>query len=499
MYSVIFSFVFLCAIPARAQAQNKIVYGITSRVQSLDPYTLSGIDSYTVTGFTLEPLLRIDPVQQTLRPWLAQSWKIDAKKKSVTVTLQKGVEFHDSQTLTSEDVRATWHAFNDSHFKGDIWRPMWEDVAEIKVIDNRNFEIQFKKLSYQSFLNVMTALRILPRSMTSKERYKGQPSQLVGTGPFRLTKFQQGKSLTFEPNPKWWGRQVLNLKPASGILVKSVGDAKLAKQLWLKRQLDIFALPPDEAIYDNSAVAMDSPFANGFSLELNMRVKALADHRVRKALLLLWNRAALNEKVYHGKMQLALDNFDATNSFYPPSKPIGYDLNAAIRLLNQAGYNPQNPLKLKLLSANDSERWVGLYQSDAAKAGVQITIETIVDENQTWKVMHEGKFELAASNGALADQPNSSVWHSQGFYNNGGVKDEKLDRLLETLDLEFDSQKRASLIKQAILRIREIQAEIPGLSTSKAYYYLSNDTALNPNYPLEAWHWSKSPIKGKHE
>jgi len=474
-----------------APAESKIIYGVASNNPSLNPYLLTGAENFTVTGFVIEPLARIEPFSQTLKPWLAREWKVDAKKKTVRVKLRSGVKFHNGEELAAEDVRFTWSSYFDPAYKGNIWRAMWSDVEDVKVVDPLTVEFRMKELRFQAFHNILTAMRILPKSFYQKVEHEKWTNTLVGSGPFKVSRFESNRSLDLAVNPEWWGWREFSLTPASPVMVKSVPDLKFAQQMMERGELDVYQVPSGEVVPLGAAV-LKSAFGVGFSLGLNLRLGKLQDPRVRRALLLLWNREGLNQKIYGGKFHLSLDSFSAGTSYYPVGKPVTYDLAAAKKLLADAGYKSENPLALKILvNSPESERWVGLYQSDAEKAGVKITVEKVIDESQWWHLINQGKFELVAYDGAFSEKPHPSVWHSKGSYNSSGISDPELDKILDQLDREFDDTKRKKLISKGILYLREKAAEVPGLYNAQTHFLLSRAVTVDVLAPLQAWRWRK--------
>ncbi len=471
----------------------KIVYGIPARIGSLNPYLLTGIESFTATGYVIEPLARIEPITQSLLPWLALSWTVDQKHKTIRVKLRKGVTFHNGQPLTADDIRFTWKSYFDPAYKGDIWRAMWEQVQEVKVIAPDVVEFNMKEMRYQVFQNIMTALRILPREYYGKVDHAAWSKTLIGSGPFKVERFDPNRIVELAPNPEWWGWRELKFPVPPPVLIKTVNDAKLAEQMIGKKgELDIYQIPSGGPVITAETTDFKSAFGRGFSLGPNFRLKPLQDVRLRQALTLLWNRKALNEKVYGGKFQISLDSFSPNTSYYPRAEPLSHDAGRAKKMLKELGYTEGNQLTLKILvNSPENERWASFYQTDAAKAGVKIVIEKVMDESQWWQLVNQGKFELVAYDGSFSEKPHPSVWHSKGAYNSSGIHDEKLDKMLDQLEVMFDQKKRAKIQGQLIKYLREISSEIPGLFSDQDSYLLSPEVTLSPAAPLQAWRWSK--------
>ncbi len=503
-FVLVFLFYFVSSLAAQDKVSNpRIVVGQLARIGSLNPYSLSGIDSFTVTGYVIEPLMRIDPYTQNLEPCLATGWKILEKEKTIRVTLRKGVKFHDGQEFTAEDVRFTLKSYFDPAYKGEIWRGMWDQVEDVIVIDPHTVEFKMKEMGFQQFKNVISSLRILPREFYSTVDHDKWRDHLIGTGPFKVARFESNTLLELFPNREWWGWKEYDLKLAPSLLIKTVPDLNAAELLLAKGDLNFFEIPSD-ANYSGELTPKEarSPFGRGMALTINLKNPHLSDVRMRKALLLLWNRQALNEKVFGGKYQLALDSYAPAMYYYPTRKPVAFDPEGAKKWLKQMGYSDsdqdsfldKNGEKLSLkviLRGGPSERWVGLFQTDAAKLGIQVRMERISDEAQWWHVLKQGKYDLAAFDGAFSEAPHASVMHSKGAYNNSGFANAKIDRMFDGLEKEFNSQKRRKAYRQLIASIRDSAVEVPGLYTNKVYILATPDVTFDKKFPTQAWRWRK--------
>jgi ABC-type oligopeptide transport system substrate-binding subunit len=71
------------------------------------------------------------------------------------------------------------------------------------------------------------------------------PDGLVGTGPFRMTKREQGRSLDFEPVPNWWGGATGRLKR---IHIDVVGDPDVQISRYLNGDFDIVGYTPSDSM-----------------------------------------------------------------------------------------------------------------------------------------------------------------------------------------------------------------------------------------------------------
>jgi peptide/nickel transport system substrate-binding protein len=67
------------------------------------PWDVRGIDSKLMKPF-IESLIRED-INGNYHPWLATEWKIDQAKNTITLSLKKGVKFHDGTDFNAKAVK----------------------------------------------------------------------------------------------------------------------------------------------------------------------------------------------------------------------------------------------------------------------------------------------------------------------------------------------------------------------------------------------------------
>lgn len=481
----------------------RVIVGIPTQVTSLDPFQLTGIDTYQATGNVLEPLVRVNPKTKELIPCLAKSWSVDQKKRVIRVKLRAGVEFQNGEKLTAEDVRFTFEAFANPQYKGAIWAAMWEGIASVQVVDPLTVEFQMKDLKYLTFENVMTNLRILPKSFYSPYDSEKFRTQICGTGPFRLLRFHPGQSIEFKPNDEYWGESTLKAL----LTIKTVAETRLAEQMMEKGDLDeypIFSSVDGTKLDEKFLYRSKATLGEGLWIDLNLRRELFTDLRVRQALLLLWNRSHLSEKLFDNKLELALDTFSPKVPYYPKGKPLPYDLKKARALLKAAGWADSNQDAVLdrqvsghrqdfrfqiLIQGTESERWVSLYQSEALKLGIRVDIQRIEGDSQFWKALKDGKFDAVAGTGGVSESPHASTWRSGGFYNFSGYHNAKVDQNIDLLEKEFDLKIRHQLETKIIAQIRADVPQIPGLYSPNQYLLVSPRVQVDDAFPLLIWHW----------
>jgi peptide/nickel transport system substrate-binding protein len=486
------------SLHARAADLPLVIQGVSQKIAALDPYTLTGIDEYTVTGHVIEPLARMDSFSKKLVPVLAESWTV--KGPLIQLRLRKDAIFHNGQPFTADDVKFTYDSYFEPQFHGEIWQGVFRKIKELKVTGKYSVEIALKSPDLETYINVLTSMRILPRSAYEKSDKRWRDAHMIGTGPFKIAKFDPSKSLDLEPNEKWWSEP----KPEFRLRVKTVGDFHLAEMMAQKQELDFYEVPSDESMATKNPNVKPLIAARGTSISIGLNLKRpiFNDLKIRKALVEIWNRKALNEKLYGGKWEIAKDAFSPSMEFYPKEGEIlPFDPLKAVKALNDTGWRDsdrdsvldKNGRKFEFtLAVHDtgSERWASLYQADAAKVGIKVNLQRIDEDVQWWKLLKEGKFDAVADSGGATDEVTFSTWHSKGEYNFYGFSTPALDKMIERFLREgFNPEKYQADQKKMIAYIRPNYPQLPGLFSRHALFLISPRLEVDEKFPTQAWRW----------
>lgn len=495
----------------KASAEKPLVQLIRTPILNLNPFLLTGIEPFSITNYVIENLAILDPQTKRLKPYLAQSWSVAKDGRSFRVQLRPEALFHNGDPVLAEDVRFTWSAFMDPTFQAGIWKPMWENVQSVQVFSSRELDVRLRQADYQTFVNFMTTLRILPRSFYAKGNQRKWRGQMVGSGPFQIRRFDSGRSLDLIPFTKWWGWKFFGVQPPAGLRVKTIADPNLIQAMLQKGEADFFEARnsllsqtgPRFMTNPMKVQWIESAIGEGFGIELNLKDEKFSHPKVREALLLLWNRQHLVEKVYGPQYSIALDCFSPRLPTYPKGQPSPYDLNKARRLLRESGWQDRDQdsvlenqdgqkfeFKILVTSAH-SERWLTFYQQDARQAGVKVKIYRLPEDAQYWQKLRDGKFEAIAYEGGLADAVHSTTWKTNAPYNYTHFSSAKVDTALNKLEAEFNESARLNLQGEMIREVRLSFARLPGLVNLKSQVWTSRRLLLDSKNPTLAWRWRR--------
>ena len=176
-------------------------------------------------------------------PRLAKSWDYDEENFTYTFHLEEGVKWHDGEPFTADDVKFTIEAIMDPANESEN-APNYEDVESITVIDDHTVEFKLSAPNV-AFLDYMT-MAILPKHLLEGENM--QESDFfrapVGTGPFKLAKWDEGQQIVLEKNEDYFAGPA----KIDSVIFKIVSDDN-AKALQLKSgELNLAQVTPKDAV-----------------------------------------------------------------------------------------------------------------------------------------------------------------------------------------------------------------------------------------------------------
>ena len=170
-----------------------------------------------VALLTQARLVRVNRATQQVEPWLAERWTTSPDGLVYTLTLREGLRWSDDTPFTSADVAFTFKAVFDPATKSVLASGLEVDGKPLTATapDARTVVVTFPR-PFGPGIRLLDNLVILPKHRLEAAAAGGTlaqtwtpttaPSDIVGMGPFVLTRYEPGQRLTFARNPHYWRR-----------------------------------------------------------------------------------------------------------------------------------------------------------------------------------------------------------------------------------------------------------------------------------------------------
>lgn len=483
---VILTAVLMLALVA-CQGKNKksnstLYYNIGGEPSTLSPLSSSDGYSQALHGYIFEGLLDHDIDTYEWKPALATEWKISPDKRTFDFKLREGVKWHDGTELTAEDIKFSYDIIFTDDYKAIQLRSYYEAVKEVQVIDKYNVRFIVKDDYFQNF-DVCAGIQVLPKHFYSKpENKKDFGKKLIGTGPYMFTKYDKGQKIILVKNPDWWGNTAPTEKGSfvtPKIVLRFSGEENVSLELLKKGDIDFLGLRPDGfvkktvgKIWDEkiNKIKAENKAPKGYNfVAFNMKNPILKDVQVRKALAMLFNLPMIVEKFEYDLTEQATGPIYVQSDYANPDvKPVPYDPQAALKILNAAGWkdSDKDGILDKVIAGKKTDlsftileptqemvKYLTVFKEDASKAGVDINIKNI-EWNSFIKLLDERNFDAVrlAWGPAGVEWDPKQVWHSSSAAGTGsnfiGYSNKEVDRLIDESRKLYDKEKRIVLLRK---------------------------------------------------
>lgn len=125
--------------------------------------------------------------------------------------LRNEARFHDGTPLTSADVVASFEAFKAEGY--ETIRMALRDVLAVEADGPNEVVFRFRPGRARDVPLTVSGLPIFSRTYLAKQPF-GQSSLEVplGSGPYRIARFEQGRYIEYARVPDYWGRDLPVMK-----------------------------------------------------------------------------------------------------------------------------------------------------------------------------------------------------------------------------------------------------------------------------------------------
>ncbi|WP_434309205.1 ABC transporter substrate-binding protein [Hominifimenecus sp. rT4P-3] len=377
-------------------AADKIIVEITADPGDMNPWNQNSVSMLRVREVCYETLAK--PVGAEIVPCLAESWDwLD--ETHLQLNLRKGVKFHNGDEMKAEDCLFSLESAKDSPGFARNVKNILFDQCEIK--DDYTLVLAY---SGPSIFYMNDLVRV---AITSKAAYEADPDQMtgkpIGTGPYQLTDWVLGSSLTFEKFDGYWDEGEQNVDT---IVYRVITEAT-------QRTIELETGGVD-FLYDVPSSDLERLEANeGFVLDSASTTRTAAlyfncsensvcqDANLRKAICYAIDTEAVAAVGYRGYGEPAYstitpDNDEWSESLKQDGVLYAHDVEKAKEYLAAAGY--ADGVTINLIVDEDAQRnaAVLVVQSCLAEVGITMNIvsyesavfqTTLLDEKGGWDIL----------------------------------------------------------------------------------------------------------------
>jgi peptide/nickel transport system substrate-binding protein len=347
---------------------------------------------------------------------LAESikWTVDAASQQVItkIVVRQGVHYAldsnseasrlaNGRAVTTDDVVFCMNDFEGNPDSQNY--KLFPDTREVRVVKTGPWEITLTlpfKQHLAASMRVLGLTIVYPPEVYAKYKATFNDTKNdVGTGPYTITDYVAGSSITLKRNPNYFmknpvgpgkGDQLPYIDNVKYFIIPDLSTREAALRSATLDQLGGFT---PEAFKDMHAripdlVSAPSATWNIYPMYMRTDLKPYDDVRVRRALMMATDFNAINKSLYQGlgqilswptwksggyeNLYLGLDDPEMPASV---KELYSYNPTKAKQLLSDAGFPNGFKTSLILSSETQTVDYYSVVKAQWAKAGIDLTLE----------------------------------------------------------------------------------------------------------------------------
>lgn len=378
--------------------------------------------------------------------------------------LRKNVKWHDGNNFSAKDVVFTYKILTSPQ----VVSPYSSDfrfVKSVEMLDEFTLRVTYHE-PYFKALEVWM-MGILPEHILKNEKnlmsskFNIDP---IGTGPYKLHQLEHSKNIILVAFDEYFEGRAKIDKISFSIIADPMTRFLMLKSL----ALDVGSIEPmqfdrqlNKEFFDKFNIYENISRAYTY-LGFNLRLKKFQDARVREALSLAIDRQEIVDMLFFSHAKVCTGPFlPNTKAFNPDVKAPKQDIKKAKKLLNEAGYNENNPFTFEIVTSNSNAirpYAAQIIQHQLKKAGVVVKLRVMEWQAFLNMVVFPNKFDSVLLGWGLSPTPDPYIfWHSDNDRKSGfnltGYKNEKLDKMIEASQNMIDRDKLAKLWQEMFAMI----------------------------------------------
>jgi peptide/nickel transport system substrate-binding protein len=524
LYSLLFILSIAFTGSCKKTQPNTLVVHILSEPEDMHPTNGASAVRAEINLYTNLSLLRLNYKTGELLPCLVKALpSLSADGLNYSYELKDNLTWDDKSPITAKDITFTTKASKCLYTNNIGLKPYWENIEDI-IVDSKNdkkFTIKMKRpyilntwfwtdfpiiqaafydkqnvlakysnaqLTDSTFLKSKQDIKQWANEFNSP-KYSTNPDFMSGAGPYKITKWDKGVSITLEKKKNHWSENCQEnwyCQANADKIILKLNSNNASALLELKNGLIDVSTMIDYSSF--TELSKDDKFTQNYTLKLadtynytyvamNMKPdgkthkKLFTDVAVRKAMALLTPYDQINKTLYENNNKRVVGPISPNKiDFNTDLKPLQYNVNQAKELLTQAGWADTDndqvldkiidgekvKFEFNINFMSGSKVWEDLAKQLAesfGKANIYVMLNPL-DYNGFFNAVTGHQFDMSISAWQSSATPEdfSQLWSSASWTNNGlnftGFGSAQSDALIDSINISVNETKRIELSKR---------------------------------------------------
>ncbi len=315
------------ASPSAVKGGDLVLHSLGS-FDKMNPYTLKGTAPDGLAELVFETLAATSLDEPFAEYGLiAEDIQLAEDRMSVTYTLNPKARFSDGTQVTADDVKFSLDTLKsrDAH---PFYASYYHDISKAEILGPHQVRLHFARPNREIHM-IASQLPVLSKAFYEKHPFNAPNMTIpVGSGPYVVSDFKQGKSITYKRNPDYWGNDLpcrRGMFNFDTVTFKFFKDQIVAVEAFKAGEFDFmhvniakqWARDLQGSRFDQGEIVKELfPHKNNQGMQafvFNIRKPLFADLRVRRAIGLAFDFDRTNKTLFFGQ-------YTQTSSYFSNSE-----------------------------------------------------------------------------------------------------------------------------------------------------------------------------------
>jgi peptide/nickel transport system substrate-binding protein len=458
-------------VSAASKRGGKMTYGRYADSLFLDPVLNdANVDIWILLNI-YDTLLQPTNDGKGTKPGLATRYKVSSDGKTFTLTLRSGVKFSDGSSFSAGDVKFSLDRAKNP--ENGAWNGLIASIDTVTITNPTTVTLALKypdpslPAALATFNTAILPQKQFMASPGAKDEDKAKvfAEKPIGTGPFMLTDWKKGSSMTLKRNPNYWAKgddgaalpylDEINFQiipdDNTRILKLQSGELDGAEFIPLARVAELQKDPKlNMQLFPSTEV--DSVIMNNRPKLKDGSDNPLSNVKVRQALNYATDKDAIIKLVTFGLAKPSKSFMSSATPLFAAQHGYVYNLEKAKTLLKQAGFDKGLEVSTMIVSGNaDQTAIASALQQMWSQVGVKLRIDQLDSASNRAKYRaNDFMMRVSKWTDDIADP--SEITGYFAIYKNveslhTGFQNDQLEGIFEQSQREPNRAKRASLYR----------------------------------------------------
>lgn len=174
----------------------------------MNPFTLKGAAPDMLSELVFESLA-VPSLDEPFAAYglIAEDIEFAEDKMSVTFTLNKNARFSDGSSITVDDVKFSLDTFKSGKAH-PFYAAYYQDISHAQILGPQKIQFHFDKANREIHM-IASQMPVLSKQFyTDHDFDTPDMTPPIGSGPYIVSDFKQGKSITYKRNLNYWAKDL---------------------------------------------------------------------------------------------------------------------------------------------------------------------------------------------------------------------------------------------------------------------------------------------------